>query len=147
MANDRLRDALLRQGLTPAGLAEELHVDAKTVERWITLARVPYSRHRHKVAARVQQSEAYLWPDALPAHRVAQVSASEIVQVFPNRAAVPADLWRHLIDGAQHRIGILVYAGLFLPEQHPKLNATLREKGRAGVQVRMLLGDPDSPQV
>jgi len=34
VANDRLRDALLRQGLTPAELAEELHVDAKTVERW-----------------------------------------------------------------------------------------------------------------
>ena len=147
MANDRLRDALLRQSLTPAELAEELHVDAKTVERWITVGRVPYARHRHKVAARLQQSEGYLWPDALPADRVAEIATSEIVQVFPSRAAVSRDLWRRLLDDATQRIGVLVYSGLFLPEQHPRLNATLREKGRAGVTVRLVLGDPDSAQV
>ena len=83
MANDRLRDALLRQGVTPAQLADEVGVDAKTVERWITLGRVPYARHRHKVAAHVQQSEAYLWPDALSAERAAQLAASEIVEMLP----------------------------------------------------------------
>jgi hypothetical protein len=147
VANDRLRDALLRQRLTPSNLAEELQVDAKTVERWITLGRLPYGRHRHKIAARLQQSEAYLWPDALSADRAAQIAASEIVQVFPSRAAVPSDLWRRLLDDATERIGVLVYSGLFLPEQHPRLNTILREKGRAGVRVRLLLGDPDSAQV
>ena len=147
MANDRLRDALLRQGITPAQLAEELSVDAKTVERWITLGRVPYARHRHKVAAHLQQSEAYLWPDALSAERAAQIAVSEIVEIFPSRAAVPSELWRRLLDDATERICVLVYSGLFLPEQHPRLKATLRDKGRAGVQVRLLVGDPDSPQV
>ena len=47
----------------------------------------------------------------------------------------------------QERIGILVYAGLFLPEQHPKLVVTLKAKAKAGVQVEILLGDPDSAEV
>src|SRR5262245_47987019 len=65
MANDRLRDALLRHGLTPVAAAEHLGVDPKTAERWITQDRVPYPRHRHALAALVRESEAYLWPDAL----------------------------------------------------------------------------------
>jgi len=95
----------------------------------------------------VKESESYLWPDALPSDRAAAISQSEIVQVFPCRASVPADLWRRLLDGASEQIGVLVYAGLFLPEQHPRLNALLRKKGDAGARVRILLGDPDSPLV
>lgn len=147
MSNDRLRDALLRNGITPAGLADELGVDTKTGERWITLGRLPYRRHRHRIAALVRESESYLWPDAVPSERATAIARSEIVQIFPNRASVPADLWRRLIEGARGQIGVLVYAGLFLPEQHPRLNATLRKKGSEGTHVRLLLGDPDSPQV
>lgn len=147
MPNDRLRDALLRQGITPTALAEQLGVDPKTGERWITLGRHPYPRYRHRIAAMVKESESYLWPDALPSDRAAAISQSEIVQVFPCRASVPADLWRRLLDGASEHIGVLVYAGLFLPEQHPRLNALLRKKGDAGTRVRLLLGDPDSPLV
>jgi hypothetical protein len=51
MPNDRLRDAMLKQGLTPAGIAEHIAVDPKTVERWITQDRSPYPRHRHAIAA------------------------------------------------------------------------------------------------
>jgi len=65
MANDRLRDALLTKGLTPADAAVKIGVDPKTVERWITQSRVPYGKHRHALAALVQESERYLWPDAL----------------------------------------------------------------------------------
>ncbi|MFC7328042.1 hypothetical protein [Marinactinospora rubrisoli] len=39
-----------------------------------------------------------------------------------------------------------MYAGLFLPDD-PGILRIFEEKARAGVSVRILLGDPDSPQV
>lgn len=147
MSNDRLRDALLRHGTTPAALADALDVDPKTAQRWITLGRLPYPRHRHRIAALLRESESYLWPNALTFDRSAAVARSEIVQVFPSRAAVPADMWVHLLEGAREQIGVLVYAGLFLPEQHPRLNATLLKQAGYGTRIRLLLGDPESAQV
>jgi transcriptional regulator with XRE-family HTH domain len=147
MPNDRLRDVLLRHGLTPDQVAERLDVDRKTVERWITMGRTPYPRHRHAIAAMVGEGEAYLWPDALPADRRTEVAESEIVQVYPHRAAVPADLWPRMLKGAAERLDILVYAGLFLPEQNARLLTLLREQAEAGTKVRMLLGDPESAAV
>jgi transcriptional regulator with XRE-family HTH domain len=147
MPNDRLRDAMLLNGLTPAAIADQLGVDPKTAERWITQGRAPYPRHRHAIAALVKESESYLWPDAVPAERANRVAQSEVVQVYPRRASVPEDVWRRLIDQAQERIGILVYSGLFLPEQHPKLIATLKAKAKAGARVEILLGDPASAEV
>lgn len=147
MPNDRLRDALLRHGLTPDCAAERLGVDRKTVERWITTGRTPYPRYRHAIAAMVGEGEAYLWPDALPADRWTEVAASEIIQVYPHRAAVPADLWPRMLKGAGERIDVLVYAGLFLSEQNARLLAVLRDRAAAGAKVRMLLGDPESEAV
>ena len=49
MANDRLRDSLHANGLAPGDLADELGVDPKTVERWITKSRIPYPRYRHAI--------------------------------------------------------------------------------------------------
>src|ERR671910_2005117 len=89
MANDRLRDALNTTGLTPGDVADDLGVDPKTVERWITLGRVPYPRHRHRVAALVRESEAYLWPDAIPRERRGRIAESEIVPVYPLRPPPP----------------------------------------------------------
>ena len=147
MPNDRLRDVLLRHGLTPDQLADRLGVDRKTVERWITLGRTPYPRSRHAIAAMVGEGEAYLWPDALPADRRTEVAESEVVQVYPHRAAVPADLWARMLKGAGERIDVLVYAGLFLSEQNARLLALLRARADAGAKVRMLLGDPECAAV
>lgn len=40
MANERLRAAILENGLTAPALASDLGVDIKTVERWVN-GRVP----------------------------------------------------------------------------------------------------------
>ncbi len=117
--NERLRESLNASGLSPHALASRLAVDPKTVERWITQGRTPYPRHRHEVAALVQESEAYLWPSAVGAERRMKAADSEIVDVYPHRAAVPSDLWARLFRGAKHRIDVLVYAGLFLPNNSP----------------------------
>ncbi len=145
--NDRLRDALLVRGMTVQDVAAKLTVDPKTAERWVTLGRTPYPRYRHQIAALVDQSEAYLWPNALSKDQQAAVTESEIVRVYPHRASVPADLWRQLFESAQERIEVLVYSGIWMPDQNPRLAALLRSKASDGVSVRILLGDPDSEEV
>jgi len=147
MQNDRLRDSLLDHGLTPEAVAEKLNVDLKTVERWITTGRTPYPRYRHAIAAMVGRGEAYLWPDALPADRRTEVATSEIIQVYPHRAAIPSDLWPRMLKNASEHIDVLVYAGLFLPEQNARLMKMLCEQAATGTRVRILLGDPESRAV
>jgi len=147
MANERLRDALLKAGMTTEALAAKLQVNAKTAERWITQNRPPYPRHRHAIATLLGERESYLWPDALSAERATRVAQSEMVHIYPRRSAVPIDLWRRLFEGAQRKIGILAYAGLFLPELEPRLVKILTEKAIAGVRVEILLGDPKSEAV
>jgi transcriptional regulator with XRE-family HTH domain len=145
MPNERLRAALLERGLTPAKLSDELGVDHKTVERWVG-GRLPYRRHRYALAARLGVDEVYLWPDALSDEQVAAASRSEVVAVYPHRSDVPRAVWERLFSAAEREIGVLVYAGLFLAED-AALQKVLAGKARAGVRVRVLLGDPQSPQV
>lgn len=147
MPNDRLRDAMTDKGLTTVDVADHVGVDPKTVERWITQDRIPYPRHRHAIAALVREGESYLWPGALSVERATEVTNSELVHVYPRRSAVPFDLWQRLLNKADKEIGVLAYAGLFLPEQNPRWVATLREKAEAGAKVQLLFGDPDSPHV
>jgi hypothetical protein len=147
MPNDRLRDGILKQGLTPTTLAEHIGVDPKTVERWISQDRTPYPRHRHTIAALLQEGESYLWPEALSSERAAEVARSEVVHIYPRRGAVPVDLWQRLLDQATRKIGILVYAGLFLPEQNPRWVSTMAEKAKGGAQIEVLLGDPEGDRI
>ena len=147
MANERLRDALRRSGFSSARLAAELDVDRKTVERWVSLGRVPYARHRQAVGSLLQEAESWLWPDALSQARADEASRSEVVEVLPRRAAIPGHVWLRFFEDACAFVDILVYAGLFLPEQTPAAINVMRGKAEAGARVRLLLGDPDSDAV
>jgi transcriptional regulator with XRE-family HTH domain len=145
MPNERLRAALLQRGISPDGLAEHVGVDRKTVERWIG-GRAPYRKHRYTIARYLAVEEVYLWPDAIPRDQVAAASESEIVTVYPHRSEVPRDVWGRLFAEAENDIGVLVYSGLFLSEDSG-IQRTLANKARAGVRVRILLGDPKSSAV
>jgi transcriptional regulator with XRE-family HTH domain len=145
MPNERLRAALLERGITPSVLGDELGVDHKTVERWIS-GRVPYRKYRYAVASRLGVDEVYLWPDALAREVVGAASESEVLAVYPHRSEVPRDALERLFAAAQREIGVLVYAGLFLAEDAGVLKI-LADRAGAGVRVRVLLGDPDSRQV
>lgn len=147
MPNDRLRDAILRNGLTPVMVADKIGVDAKTVERWITQDRTPYPRHRHAIAAMVREDVPYLWPKAVTPEKASRIGQSEMVQLYSRRSSVPYELWHRLIERAEKQIDILAYAGLFLVEQDPRLVDTLRQKAAGGAKVRILLGDPTSPAI
>ena len=145
MPNERLRAALLEHGITPGVIGGELGVDHKTVERWIA-GRLPYRKHRYALAARLGLDEAYLWPDALPREVVGAASEAELLAVYPHRWEAPREVWGQLFTAAEGEIGILVYSGLFLAED-AGMQKILADKAGAGVRVRVLLGDPDSPQV
>lgn len=146
MPNERLRDALLRNGLTPEQVAKAVGVDPKTAERWITMGRTPYQKHRHVIAALVREAETYLWPDAMKPERAAEVSGSEVLKVYPHRHSVPRELWTQLLDNATQEIEILVYVGMFLTEDRNILR-TLTHKAEAGARVRLLFGDPNSAAI
>jgi hypothetical protein len=94
----------------------------------------------------LRESEAFLWPDALPPERAAEVATSEVVTVYPHRHAIPRDVWTRLISGVTGEVDILVYAGLFLTED-PALIKTFRSKAQAGAKIRLLFGDPRSREV
>ena len=132
MPNERLRAALLEHGLTPAVLGDEIGVDHKTVERWISLGRIPYRRHRYAVAARLAVDEAYLWPDALSREQVTAASDSEVLAIYPHRSDVPDEVWERLFSAAEHEIGILVYAGIFLAEEAAVQKILARQGPRRG---------------
>ena len=70
----------------------------------------------------------------------------EFKALYPQRWAVPQELWRRHFRKAEHEIGILIYSGLFLAED-TAITHTLRQKAAQGVTVRILLGDPDSPNL
>ncbi|MFI0425230.1 XRE family transcriptional regulator [Spongiactinospora sp. 9N601] len=146
MANERLRAALLQRGAQVSDLAEATGVDPKTVERWITQARTPYRRHRFAVAAFLGMEESYLWPEALSREQVAAASESEVVTLYPHRWAVPRDAWGRLFGEAGEEIGVLVYSGMFLADDAGMVRL-FEQKADAGVRVRILLGDPECPEV
>ncbi len=141
--NEPLRRALLRARLREDDLAARLGVDPKTVRRWLT-GRVPYPHNRAAIAELVGADEAELWPDA-GGLLGAWSRPEELGTVYPHRWAVPREVWVRLFGSAQREIAILAYSALFLAEDAGILRI-LAEKGRAGVAVRMALGDPDGPQ-
>ena len=146
MPNERLRALLLERGETPDKLAEAVHVDPKTVERWVTKGRTPYRAHRYAVAAFLGVDESYIWPDALGrirsrrSPRARSSPCTRIAQRFLR------DVWEHLFSSAEREIGVLVYSGLFLSED-ARVQRIFKAKAGSGVRVRILLGDPDSQVV
>ncbi|WP_344888147.1 XRE family transcriptional regulator [Nonomuraea antimicrobica] len=140
--NNNLRYALAAAQLTTTDVAAALAVDPKTVSRWLS-GRTPYPRHRHAVADLLSLDEADLWPEITPRH---QALADGIQAIYPHRWAVPQTAWRNLFNGARQEIGILAYSALFLAEDSAVLHI-LTERAAAGVKVRILLGDPEGPEV
>ena len=79
--------------------------------------------------------------------RRAEIAESEIVRIYPYRADVPDDLWARLFENAIDNIGILVYSGLLPRRAARPQDELLKKKADDGASIRILLGDPDCPQV
>jgi transcriptional regulator with XRE-family HTH domain len=137
--NEPLRRALLRARLREDDVAARLGVDPKTVRRWLN-GRVPYPHNRAAIAELVGVDEVDLWPEA----GGPLAWPDELGTIYPHRWAVPREAWVRLFGAAEREIAILAYSALFLAEDAGILGI-LAEKGRAGVIVRIALGDPDGP--
>ncbi|MFJ8082036.1 XRE family transcriptional regulator [Streptomyces sp. NPDC096205] len=146
MSNERLRSALLARGMTVQSLAEEINVNPKTVERWITQGKVPYRRHQYATAVALRVDVTTLWDDDRNVESATDLTKAEIASVYPHRHTVPPGLWRELYSRAERNLDVLVYSGLFLSED-PLFHNLLRAKVEAGARVRILLGDPDCDAV
>jgi hypothetical protein len=142
--NEPLRRALLRARLREDDVAARLGVDPKTVRRWLN-GRVPYPHNRAAIAELVGADAAELWPDA-SGPLVARNRPEELGAVYPHRWAVPREVWVRLFESADRQIDILAYSALFLAEDAGILRI-LADKGRAGVGVRIALGDPGRPNI
>ena len=138
--NEPLRRALLHARLRENDVAARLGVDPKTVRRWLN-GRVPYPHNRSAIADLVGADEADLWPDA-GGPLAARTRPDDLGTVYPHRWAVPREVWTGLFASAEREIGILAYSALLLAEDTGILRF-LADKGRAGVTVRIALGDPD----
>ncbi|WP_236089821.1 helix-turn-helix domain-containing protein [Antribacter soli] len=141
--NTALRQTMEHRRMGVAELAARVGVDDKTVRRWLHDGRVPHRRTARDVADALGVAPEVLWPHA---DQSAASVHSEVVALYPHRAAVPKPLWLSLIRSATTQIGLLAYASQFLPEENPGAVAFLRQKACSGVRVRLALGDPDSPE-
>ncbi|WTO35905.1 helix-turn-helix domain-containing protein [Streptomyces achromogenes] len=146
MSNERLRSALLARGKTVQDLAEEIKVNPKTVERWITQGKVPYRRHQYATAAALKVDVTTLWEDSRTLESAADLTKAEIVAVYPHRHTVPPNLWRDIYARAERNLDVLVYSGLFLSEDL-LFHSLLKQKVKSAAQVRILLGDPECEAV
>lgn len=140
--NNNLRYALAAARLTPTDVAAALAVDPKTVTRWLA-GRTPYPRHRWAIADLLHADEADLWPETAQRHRAL---ADGIEAIYPHRWSVPHRVWTNLFQRATSEISILAYSALFLAEDRGILDI-LTTRASTGVKIRLLLGDPDSPEV
>lgn len=146
MTNDRLRTAMFRAGMDAVSLGEAVGVDPKTVARWVA-GRTPHRRTRMAVAARLDESEAGLWPTVRPSPGSAGTVTDEIVAAYSHRADVPTALWESLLLGVRERIDIVGISFLFFFEQDVRLPDMVRAKCASGAQVRLAIADPDGSPV
>jgi transcriptional regulator with XRE-family HTH domain len=141
--NEALRTALAAKSIDRIDVAAKLQVDPKTVERWLA-GRLPHPSSRAALATLLDADEDELWPPADKPH--ARRFGPEIRAVYPHRWAVSRDVWHEHFASAEHEIDILVYSGLFLFEDSGMLQL-FATKADVGVRIRILLGDPESPEV
>jgi transcriptional regulator with XRE-family HTH domain len=145
MGNDRLRTTLRSSGYSAAGIAEQLDVDPKTVQRWVTRGRTPHRATANRAAKLLNVPPTWLWPGLEQAESGA--GNGEVVGFYSHRAQVPKGLWLEMLVGARDSIDLITYAALHLVEDHPETVRILTHKAANGVRVRVALGDPDTPEI
>lgn len=145
MPNERLRSSLADSGYTERSLSEALELDPKSVQRWITRNVTPRRNTAYRAAKLLDAPASWLWPELQTDSEAA--SASEVVSLYPHRSDTPRHLWLDLLAGAARDVWLFANASLFLPEENPDSIDLIRRKAERGVRVRIMLGDPDTPEM
>ena len=120
-------------------------MDAKTVERWIA-GRIPYARHRTRVAKALHADEQELWPDA---YARAQLPGSgedadgDVLTAYPTGDAPGAPDWQTLLTGARDRIELLDMS-LWDVVSVAGVVDLLAAKAADGCQIRIVIANPEA---
>jgi hypothetical protein len=124
-------------------------VDPKSVERWLSLGRVPHRANRWDAARRLGYDDDYLWPEAPGRDQARRDGAtqSELVRLYPDRGSIPQGTWLALMDGAREDIAVLVMSGTFYAQTQPRVGRLLAAASARGVRVRLCFGDPSAEAV
>jgi hypothetical protein len=142
--NERLAEAMTRAGLSSVDLATAVEVDPRTIDRWVAdRFRTPRSHSRQAIADAVHVPVGALWPGAANGVQV----TSELLALYPSRAAMPGGLVMSLLTGATQQVDVLALAGLWLWDAVAGFGPTLAAKASVGVTVRVCIGDPDGNSV
>ena len=144
MPNERFRSTLSESEYDEYSLAREIGLDPKSVQRWITRNVTPRRATAQRAARLLGVSASWLWPELEPDRESA--SHAEIVTLYPHRSEVPNHLWLDLLTSSEQRVWLYANASLFLPEDNPESIEIIAKKAESGVQVRVLMADPDSPE-
>lgn len=147
MRNERLAAAIRDAGMSVEDMASDIPIHPKTVKQWINGSRLPHEANRQRASAVLRQPEGYLFPEVMDAARSASAMASEFVQIHPSRASIHGPFLGERIDSATTKIDLMAYGGSFLYDTVPHFAQRVQARARAGVAVRLLLGDPDSEAV
>lgn len=136
--NERLAEAMARAGLDNTDLAVAAEVDPRTIERLVThRERIPRRSTQYRIAEAVQVPVGMLWPTKNGTH-----ATDELLAVYSSRTAMPSGLVMSLLNGAQRQVDVLALAALWLWDTVLDFAPTLAAKSRAGIAVRICLGDP-----
>lgn len=142
MRNDRLTAALSDSGMTGAALAAAAGVAPRTVSRWLTDDNnIPRPDTAAAAAAALGTTPDSLWR---PIVDEPTPMVDELVTLYPSRAAVPTAKIAGMVRAATDRIDIVAVSALTLWEGVDGLVDLIAEKAVAGVQIRILLADPDA---
>lgn len=125
MTNERLRSTMRTSGYTEELLGEELGVDPKTVQRWVTKDRTPHPNTAHRAARLLGVPANYLWPNL---DSKASDSANEVINLYVHRAQVPPNVWMDLVRNAKAQISFVTYVSLFFGEDNPEAIGLIRPR-------------------
>lgn len=146
MANENLRAALTRSGLTIEEFADVVAVDPKTVQRWLA-GRVPHPKSRTRVAGALDTPEQQIWPELGSANdaegaggrSVITVPATDVLGGYAHADDPGAPHSRTLIERAGERIEIIARTLDALAGETEQLLA----RAAAGCEIRVILIEAD----
>src|SRR5437879_3730313 len=95
--------------------------------------------------SRIKPQQTCRWKEQAP-DRSTALGQAELVALFSHRFLTSKEIWLDTLRHASKHLDVLTCATFWLGEE-PAFHRLLAEKTRAGVSIRILLGDPRSAQV
>jgi hypothetical protein len=150
LPNDRLVQQLHAKRLSYPRFATLVGVDVKTVRRWLANATYNVREDNARRAAGVLDCTPHdLWPNQFLPSTANTLTATSpdgpfTATLYASRTQLPIAAWKQHFADATTGIDILVFAATFLFDTLDGFPDILLDAATRGVQVRFLVGDPDS---